>query len=211
MPSNTPETPHLKLVSADSPPLRESDRRARDVERAVLMARAQEGDQDAYRRLLLDITPYIRAIISRRLPNASDVEDAIQDVLLTVHSVRHTYDPGRPFAPWIATIANRRAIDSVRRIMRTQGRQTSLEPIHETFASSETNIEESVSNDDVLSKAIADLPQKQKEAVTLLKLREMSLKEASAASGMSVASLKISMHRALKSLRKFIGDESDQA
>jgi RNA polymerase sigma factor (sigma-70 family) len=211
VPSNTPETSHLKLVSADPLPQRESDRRAKDVERAVLMARAQEGDQDAYRRLLVDITPYIRAIVSRRLSNTSDVEDALQDVLLTVHSVRHTYDPGRPFAPWIATIANRRAIDSVRRNIRSQGRHTSLEPIHETFASSEPNIEESVSNNDVLTKAIAGLPQKQKEAVTLLKLREMSLKEASAMSGMSVASLKISMHRALKSLRKFVGDESDQA
>ena len=211
MPPNGIEAPHLKLVSADSPPPRESDRRARDVERAVLMARSQEGDQDAYRRLLQDITPYVRAIVSRRIPNTSDVEDAVQDVLLTVHSIRHTYDPSRPFAPWLATIANRRAIDAVRRIMRVQGRQTSLEPIHETFASTDTNIEESVSNDELLTKAIADLPEKQKEAVTLLKLKEMSLKEASVASGMSVASLKISMHRALKSLRKFIGDESDQA
>ena len=45
----------------------------------------------------------------------------------------------------------------------------------------------------------------------LLKLKEMTLKEAAIASGMSVASLKISMHRALKNLRKIIGDESDQA
>ncbi len=205
------EASHLKLVSADSPAPAKSTPRAKDVERAVLMARAQEGDQDAYRRLLSDITPYVRAVVSRRIYNASDVEDVVQDVLLTVHSIRHTYDPNRPFGPWIATIANRRAIDAIRRITRVQGRQTQIDASHETFASSEANIEESVSNEDVLAKAIADLPDKQKEAVTLLKLKEMSLKEASAASGMSVASLKVSMHRALKNLRKFIGDESDQA
>ena len=196
---------------ADSPQPQRDDRRAIDVERSALMARAQQGDQEAYRNLLQDIAPYVRSIVARRISNPSDVEDAVQDVLLTVHSVRHTYDPKRPFAPWLATIANRRAIDAVRRVMRVDGRQTSLEPVHETFASPESNIEETASNKDVLAKAIADLPEKQQEAVKLLKIKEMSLKEASAASGMSVASLKIAMHRALKNLRKFVGDESDQA
>ncbi|MBI1285417.1 MAG: sigma-70 family RNA polymerase sigma factor [Thiobacillus sp.] len=175
------------------------------------MAHAQDGDQGAYRRLLQDITPYIRSIAGRRLSEPSDIEDAVQDVLLTVHSIRHTYDPTRPFAPWLATIANRRVVDILRRVMRSRSRHTPLEPMHETFASPETNIEEGVSNADVLAKAIDKLPQSQREAVTLLKLKEMSLNDAAVSSGMSVASLKVAMHRALKNLRKIIGDEGGEA
>jgi len=29
-------------------------------------------------------------------------EDAVQDVLLAIHEKRHTYDPARPFGPWLA-------------------------------------------------------------------------------------------------------------
>ena len=62
----------------------------RDRDRAILMARAQAGEREAYRRLLKDITPFIRALATRRLRDASDVEDAVQDVLLTMHVIRHT-------------------------------------------------------------------------------------------------------------------------
>jgi RNA polymerase sigma-70 factor (ECF subfamily) len=53
-----------------------------------------------------------------------------------------------------------------------------------------------------LREAIERLPQGQRDAIRLLKLQEMSLKEAAAASGLSVAALKIATHRALKNLRK---------
>lgn len=62
----------------------------RDRDRATLMARAQAGERETYRRLLEDIAPFIRALASRRLRDPSEVEDAVQDVLLTVHLIRHT-------------------------------------------------------------------------------------------------------------------------
>src|SRR5215470_9052440 len=61
---------------------------------SALMARAQDGDRLAYRLLLLDVTPYLRALAARCFKEPSDAEDAVQDVLLTVHAIRHTYDPG---------------------------------------------------------------------------------------------------------------------
>ena len=54
---------------------------------------------------------------------------------------------------------------------------------------------------DRLMAAMKTLAPGQRKAVELLKLKEMSLKEASEASGMTVASLKVAMHRALKALR----------
>ena len=56
----------------------------------------------------------------------------------------------------------------------------------------------------MISDAIERLPPGQREAVRLLKLQEMSLQQAAAASGMSVAALKVAMHRAMNNLRKML-------
>ncbi len=63
---------------------------------------------------------------------------------------------------------------------------------------------------DVLKEAIADLPAGQRRAIELLKLREMSLKEAAAASGTSVGALKVATHRAMDALRRKLKKEVDE-
>jgi RNA polymerase sigma-70 factor (ECF subfamily) len=171
---------------------------------SVLMARAQQGDAASYRRLLVGVTPYLRAL-AHRFGLGADVEDAVQDVLLTVHSIRHTYDPARPFAPWLTAVARHRLLDRLRRRVRQTGRETELTEAHETFASSETNHPELAGEAARLQAAIATLPEGQRRAVELLKLKEMSLKEASQVTGQSETALKVSVHRAIKRLRGLMG------
>jgi RNA polymerase sigma-70 factor (ECF subfamily) len=178
--------------------------RVRDVDWTILMARAQGGDRDAYRRLLESVTPYLRSLAARRFHARADIEDAVQDVLLTIHTIRHTYDPDRPFGPWLVAIANRRIVDCMRRHGRSRGRETSLEAEHETFAVPDANLQEQASDGRVLREAVDELPPGQRDAIRLLKLKGLSLKEAAAASGMSIAALKVATHRALKSLRKLL-------
>jgi len=113
--------------------------RRRGVDWAILMAHAQVGDQNAYRRLLQEIAPYIRSLVVRSQRDGADIEDAVQDVLLTVHAVRHTYDPARPFGPWLVAIAYRRIADRLRRRGRTSARETTLTDEDETFAAPEAN------------------------------------------------------------------------
>ena len=201
--------PQLRLVGSEgyaAPAVPEPT--SRDTDWAILMAHAQDGDRLAYQRLLREITPYLRSLAARRHRDPSDVEDAVQDILLTVHAIRHTFDPTRPFGPWLVTIANRRFIDRLRRQGRRRGRETPLMPEHETFSEPQANLEEG-SDRHELEKAIDRLPPMQRKAVRLLKLNEMSLKEASTESGMSIASLKVNVHRAVKSLRKILGDRSE--
>jgi RNA polymerase sigma factor (sigma-70 family) len=201
--------PSLRLVGKDE--CRGAYGRApvnRDLDWSILMARAQEGDRTAYHRLLQEITPYLRSLAARRHRDPGDVEDAVQDVLLTIHSIRQTYDPTRPFAPWLVTIANRRFIDRLRRRGRTRDREIPMTAEHETFCERQANLEESPDRHE-LEGAINDLPPAQQQAVRLLKLKEMSLKEAATVSGMTIASLKVNVHRALKSLRKMLVDRSE--
>src|SRR5437899_3758709 len=178
---------------------------ARELDWSIYMARAQAGDRGACRRLLEDVAPYLRSIAARHFRNSGDIEDAVQEVLLTVHAVRHTYDPARPFGPWLVAIANRRVVDGLRRQGRSRAREVALETEHETFAAPEANYHEAASEARALREAVESLPPGQRDAIRMLKLQEMSLKEAAAASGMTVAALKVATHRALKSLRKVLG------
>jgi RNA polymerase sigma-70 factor (ECF subfamily) len=173
-----------------------------------LMANAQDGDRTAYDRLLREIVPFIEALIAREQRTPDRVQECVQDVLLTVHRVRHTYDPSRPFKPWLAAIARRRSIDLLRRAGRRSALEVSDDKAYETFADPQANREVEVyAATDGLSEAISGLPQQQREAVELLKLRELSLAEASHVSGRSIAALKVNMHRAIKSLRRRLKGE----
>jgi RNA polymerase sigma-70 factor (ECF subfamily) len=173
------------------------------------MAQAQDGDREAYRRLLEGMTPYLRSLAKRCFEEAADVEDAVQDVLLTIHTVRHTYDPVRPFGPWLVTIANRRIIDRLRRDTRRRAREVALSADHETFADPTANLDKEMLDKDTLGQAIEMLSPDQRQTIKMLKLNEMSLKEAAAASGRSIPSLKVALHRAIKNLRRLLKSQDD--
>jgi RNA polymerase sigma-70 factor (ECF subfamily) len=201
-----PRPPQLTLVGASS---KDQTRDAGDHDWSRLMAQAQGGDRQAYRTLLDDITPYLRSLAARCFKQSNEVEDAVQDALMTVHMVRHAYDPVRPFGPWLVALANRRFIDRLRRDTRIKAREIALAAEHETFPEPQTNLSMGTSEELALHEAIKRLPLEQRQAVTLLKLNEMSLKEAAATSGRSIAALKVATHRAIKNLRNTLKKQSD--
>jgi RNA polymerase sigma-70 factor (ECF subfamily) len=168
---------------------------------AALMAAAQDGEARAYTALLRAITPYLRAVARRAGLEGDEIEDGVQDILLTIHAIRQSYDPRRPFAPWLLAVARHRLIDGLRRRGRRRLRETALTPAHETFATDETNLPDESGEVRRLHKAIAGLPPGQRQAVELLRLQELTLKEAAARSGQSPSALKVALHRALRRLR----------
>jgi RNA polymerase sigma-70 factor (ECF subfamily) len=131
-------------------------------------------------------------------------------VLLTVHRIRHTYEPGRPVKPWLAAIVTRRSIDALRRHGRVGAREVHNEPAYETFADPQANKEDAGDAATTLARMTSTLSPGQKEAIDLVKLKEMSLAEASAASGQSVASLKVNIHRAIKKLRSALDKDQPE-
>jgi RNA polymerase sigma-70 factor (ECF subfamily) len=170
-----------------------------------LMRKAQDGEPGAYVELLREIVPFIRALAVRKLAQ-DEVEDLVQDVLLSLHRVRHSYDPGRPFTPWLAAIAGRRVVDALRRKIRRQSHELQDEGAYETFADPDANKDaEAGETAQLVGALVESLPKAQREALELVKLKEMSLAEASAASGQSVGALKVGVHRAIKALRLKMG------
>ena len=132
-----PVLPSFPGSRVRTPPMSEAEpqlRRADDLRRSAQMAAAQAGDRAAYEALLRDCVPLIRAVAQRRGMAANYVEDVVQDVLLTIHRARQTYDPNRSFTAWLRTIADRRAVDLMRRIGRQHAREVHAPLDFESFA-----------------------------------------------------------------------------
>lgn len=185
-------------MTSGAKPVRESD----EPRWARLMASAQDGNQVDYARLLREIVPMVRAVAAHHHRRPDRVDDVVQDVLLTLHRIRHTYDPARPFMPWLVAVARRRSIDALRSRSRTEAMEVRDDTSYETFADPLANRErEGREAGELLAGALAALPRGQREALELVKLKEMSLVEASAVSGQSVGGLKVNVHRAIKALR----------
>jgi RNA polymerase sigma-70 factor (ECF subfamily) len=170
-----------------------------------LMRAAQQGDGASYLELLRAITPRIRGIIGRQrgFVGIAEVEDLVQDVLLSVHTVRATYDPARPFVPWLLAIVRNRLVDGARRYARIARREIHVDEEDVTFLAPATNDDIGEPGDAAtLHQAVRALPEGQRQAIELLKLKGLSLREAAKVSGASVGALKVATHRAMATLRR---------
>jgi RNA polymerase sigma-70 factor (ECF subfamily) len=168
------------------------------------MQDAQDGDRTAYASLLREILPILERLVRTRLGflPVMDREDLVQEILLSLHAARATYDPRRPFMPWLKAIARNRMVDNARRNSRRLNNEvptgelpTHVPDDHRSAASDDYG------DPQALRLAVSHLPKAQRTAVELLKLREMSVEEASKLSGMSMGALRVSVHRAIQSLR----------
>jgi RNA polymerase sigma-70 factor (ECF subfamily) len=172
-----------------------------------LMRAAQAGDADAYLVLLQEIAPRVRPIVMRLrgAGMSAEIEDLVQDVLLSIHVSRASYDADRPFFPWLLAIVRNRLADGARRYARHEAREVQVGDLDVTFADLAANSSsERVEDVHALRNAVQALPRGQRDAIELLKLRGLSLKEASAATGMSVGALKVATHRAMAALRRML-------
>ncbi len=176
------------------------------------MRAAQEGDAEAYRTLLRACLPVIAATARGQGVRGDRVDDVVQETLLTIHRARATYDPARPFLPWLRAIAERRAIDALRRHGRHAAREVHDPISYEAEPSNGRAPGDALDAQDRarrLREAVAKLPDGQRQAVEHLALAERSLDETAALTGRGKGALKVNLHRALKSLRVRLSGDTD--
>jgi len=166
-----------------------------------LMAAAQAGDGNGYRTLLSELAVWLRRYYARRLPPAM-TEDAVQDVLLAIHEKRHTYDPERPFGPWLAAIARYKWIDRLRSL-----KAEATEPLDENIGTPHHG--ESVIAGSTFQQLMAELKPPQAEAIRLVKLEGYSVEDASRVTGQSVSLIKVNIHRGIKRLTSIVKATGD--
>lgn len=167
----------------------------------AMMAAAQAGASAPYRRLLGELRPWLVRYFSRRLPPAA-VEDAVQDTLVAIHTKRHTFDPARPFGPWLAGVARYKWIDRLRIAARH-----AADELPETLATPDH--ESAVTSAAVLATLLRSLKPAQAEVIRLVKLDGLSIAEAAARTGQSAALVKVNIHRGLARLARIVESVPD--
>jgi RNA polymerase sigma-70 factor, ECF subfamily len=163
-----------------------------------LMHAALAGDSAAYRCLLADISPRIRAMVRRSLERSSqgnaDIEDIVQDVLLAVHLKRHTWDPALPLTPWLNAVTRHKIIDAMRR--RGSAVTVALEGLEHALPDHTVQQPEHGDADRML----AALPEKQQRIVRAITLGDRAAADVGQELNMSEGAVRVALYRALKTL-----------
>jgi RNA polymerase sigma-70 factor (ECF subfamily) len=171
---------------------------------AALMRQAQAGDPHAYTQVLHETASILRLFLRRWLKNPSEIDDVIQEILISIHKSRHTYDGLRPYKPWVFAIARYRLSEYWRRAYADKLRHaTDLADIENTVAAPVTNSGDTTEH---LLEGLKSLPAKQAEIVRLIHTEGHTAKEVAARMGMKESAVKVAAHRAYKILRRKLED-----
>jgi RNA polymerase sigma factor (sigma-70 family) len=176
--------------------------RLTDSDWRTLMVAAQTGNAGVYRRLLTEVGVWLRRYYVRRLP-AAMVDDAVQEVLLALHEKRHTYDPSKPFGPWLAAIARYKWIDRLRAM-----KAASMEELSDDLSVLDHG--EAVQSARSLEMLLNRLKPAQAEAIRLVKLQGLSVEEAATRTGQTISLVKVNIHRGLGRLTSLVQDQTDE-
>jgi RNA polymerase sigma-70 factor, ECF subfamily len=186
------------------------DERAQSQERELraLMTAGLDGDAIAYHRLLDRLTGYLRAYYRNRFARighgSAEAEDLLQEVLIAVHTHRHTYDLLQPFTPWIHAIARYKFLDYLRRT-KYSFKDMPIERAEELTADSDMAAIESGLD---LRRLMSEISLKARRAIQYVKLEGLSVSEAATRCGISESAVKVAVHRGLKALALQVRKES---
>ena len=167
-----------------------------DADLHMLMVRSLEGDAGAYRQLLAGCRQWLSRYFARRMA-PSQIDDLIQCTLMSVHTKRATYDPSRPFLPWLAAIARYRWIDQLRKT--TRAGEVELDDAH-GVDSDEDDIIARLS----LGHLLDQIKPEQALVIKLVKIDGLSIIEAAARSNQSESLVKVNIHRGLKRMAALV-------
>ena len=183
------------------------DRESSEVELRSLMVAALDGDAEAHRQLLSSLGGRLRAYFKARLKRinrgAVEAEDLVQEVLIAVHARRHTYDRAQLFTPWVHAIARYKFVDYLRRT-RASMNDVAIDSAADVIARDDRDAVESGLD---LTRLLTRVSPKMRQAIQHVKLDGLSVRETAQRSGMSESSVKVSVHRGLKTVARLIGRE----
>lgn len=163
------------------------------------MQAALKGDQKAYADVLDHISRMLRPYLAKRLNQASEVEDVLQEILISIHKSRHSYDGKRPFKPWVYAIAKFRLSDHLRAHYGDTLRHAAELDAAEHIA--QYDVTETGMTYESIKEEIAKLPGKQPKILHLLHHEGHTAKEVAAKMNMTETAVKVAAHRAYKVLR----------
>jgi RNA polymerase sigma-70 factor (ECF subfamily) len=188
-------------TSVDEAESRSPERSEEERRWSSWMAQALDGDREAYTKLMGELGAVIEAFVRARFGTGREsdfVEECVQEALLALHRVRHSWDRRLAFRPWLFAIVRHKVIDllrrrEVRRGEEAPGREPAYQP--EPAAGLDS------------ARLLAALEPAYREALVLTKLEGYSLEEAAGRAGVSAGAMKTRVHRALRMVQRRLREE----
>lgn len=158
-----------------------------------VMRRAAPSDHAAFDAAFRTLYPRALGLAQRMLGNRAAAEDVAAEAMARALLRWDRLDPDRA-AGWVLRVTANHAIDVLRRRGRT------LEP-------GVVDLEDATTLRLALGEALRKLPRRQREAIVLRYLSDLSELDTAAALGISAGSVKTHVHRGLEALRHELGDD----
>jgi RNA polymerase sigma-70 factor (ECF subfamily) len=164
----------------------------------VLLRSGLGGNHGDYARFLEAITPLLRRVVGGRIA-MSDVEDVVQEILISIHKARHTYDGERPIMPWVTAIARFRISDHLRKYYASMQHQTiDIRGLEEILP----DVTEDTESSESVIELLKGVPEKQQRILTMMHVEGYTAKEVGKQLDMQESAVKVAAHRALKKIRE---------
>ena len=174
-------------------------RTSREADWTTWMRAALAGDTGAYRKFLHAVAPYIRAVARSRCRRLgvleSEAEDIVQEVLLTIHLKQGTWDRSKQIGPWVSAITRNKIID----VFRRRGRRIDV-PLEDVIdiLQAEDQLPEILTRE--IDFLLGQLTCRQQEIVRSISVNGTSIRETAERLKMTEVAVRVSLHRALKTL-----------
>lgn len=162
------------------------------------LLQGQAGNAAAYAEFLTHITPILRRVIARKIP-ASDTEDVVQEVLISIHKARHTYDGERPLMPWIMAIVGFRVTDHVRK---TYSNRRHLRVDIADYENVLESVTETPGTNESMNELLSGIGERERKILSLMHVEGYTAREVGSQLGMNESAVKVAAHRAIKKLRE---------
>jgi RNA polymerase sigma-70 factor (ECF subfamily) len=178
-----------------------------DAKLRELVMLTRIGDQDAYKRLLVQLAPIIRRVAYKRLSawdQQHQAEDITQETLLAIHLKLHTYNAELPFLAWVNAVAKHKLIDHLRRTKTTnisiddENLPELIDPANPEAAAIATD----------LNKLLARLKPPIGDIIYALKVEGATVREVAKTHKLSEGYVKVLVHRGLQKLSQLTQAEA---
>lgn len=158
-----------------------------------------DRDRAAFAALFRHFAPRVKAFLMKSGASEALAEECTQDVMATVWHKAHLFDPERAsVATWVFTIARNRRIDALRKSRRPEPEDLTWGPDHEPDQAEVLALQQ---ESERLGRALAQLPEKQRDLIERAFYGDRSHSEIAAETGLPLGTIKSRIRLALDRLR----------
>lgn len=184
---------------------------AQQIADREMILRISRGDQTAFSALYDRLSDPLYSLALKMLGDASDAQDALQEVFVQIWSRARTYDREKSSVfSWAVLLTRSRAIDRLRaraRRLRVVGGSTAdeAERAEATYASTLETASDTVNRNDEAARVrslLNNLPSEQREAIELAFFGHLTHHEIAAQLGQPLGTVKARIRRGLLKLRE---------